>query len=93
METYRKGDDVMRRECNSKIKQDAVKNKNLTFFYRTVLLEEELIVSTVISMGIFLLDSQEHFKLLEFVWLFIFTFVGSRIIQRINGGEKGGVGK
>ncbi len=80
----------MRRECNSKIKQDAVKNKNLTFFYRTVLLEEELIVSTVISMGIFLLDSQEHFKLLEFVWLFIFTFVGSRIIQRINGGEKGG---
>ena len=76
----------MRRECNSKIKQDAVKNKNLTFFYRTVLLEEELIVSTVISMGIFLLDSQEHFKLLEFVWLFIFTFVGTGIIQRIHGG-------
>ena len=77
----------MRRECNSKIKQDAVKNKNLTFFHRTVLLEEGLIVSTVISTGIFLLDSREHFKLLEFVWLFIFTFVGTRIIQRINGGE------
>ena len=83
----------MRRECNSKIKQDAVKNKNLTFFHRTVLLEEGLIVSTVISTGIFLLDSREHFKLLEFVWLFIFTFVGTRIIQRINGGEKGGAGK
>ncbi len=75
----------MRREYNSKIKQDAVKNKNLTFFHRTVLLEEGLIVSTVISTGIFLLDSQEDFKLLEFVWLFIFTFVGTRIIQRIHG--------
>ena len=38
----------MRREYNSKIKQDAVKNKNLTFFHRTVLLEEGLIVSTVL---------------------------------------------
>jgi len=76
----------MRREYNSKIKQDAVKNKNLTFFHRTVLLEEGLIVSTVISTGIFLLDSRGHFKLLEFVWLFIFTFVGTGIIQRIHGG-------
>ncbi|BBB57491.1 hypothetical protein MPCS_01502 (plasmid) [Candidatus Megaera polyxenophila] len=83
----------MRRECNSKIKQDVVKNKNLTFFHRTVLLEEGLIVSTVISTGIFLLDSRENFKLLEFVWLFIFTFVGTRIIQRIHGREKGGAGK
>ncbi len=32
----------MRREYNSKIKQDSVKNKNLTFFHRTVLLEEGL---------------------------------------------------
>ena len=46
----------MRREYNSKIKQEAVKNKNLTFFHRTVLLEEGLIVSTVISTGIFLLE-------------------------------------
>ena len=83
----------MRREYNSKIKQDAVKNKSLTFFHRTVLLEEGLIVSTVISTGIFLLNSREHFKLLEFVWLFIFTFVGTRIIQRIHGGEKGGADK
>ena len=43
----------MRREYNSQIKQEAVKHKNLTFFHRTVLLEEGLIVSTVISTGIF----------------------------------------
>ena len=46
----------MRRECNSKIKHDAVKHKNLTFLHRTVLLEEGLIVSTVISTVIFLLE-------------------------------------
>ncbi len=75
----------MEKECNSKIKQAAVKNKNVIFFYRTVLLKERLIVGTIISTGIFLLNSQEDFKLLEFVWLFIFPFVGSGIIQRVNG--------
>jgi len=75
----------MEKECNSKIKQAAVKNKNVTFFHRTVLLKERLIVGTIISTGIFLLNSQEDFKLLEFVWLFIFPFVGSGIIQRVNG--------
>lgn len=74
----------MEKECNSKIKQAAVKNKNVTFFHRTVLLKERLIVGTIISTGVFLLDSQEDFKLLEFVWLFIFPFVGSGIIQRVN---------